>query len=215
MRRKKIKPYTEEDIAYIRKWYGRKSAAQIAKHIKHSLRGVQWKVRELGLNQPRTDLWTEEQVSLLRRLYGTMLMPEIARRVGKSAKSIAQKSMKLGLTHQEAIKTYENEKGRRVILREGCKTYWSPQMISTLRRLFPVTQNSEVAQMCGVSDSVMSRKARELGLKKNPDYVKEYTRNALRQAHLLNKVHGNKGQWQHRTSGRGLGFMAKYIKKDN
>lgn len=45
--------------------------------------------------------------------------------------------------------------------------FWSPDMISTIRRYFATTFNDELAGILGVSPRTMLRKARELGLQKD------------------------------------------------
>lgn len=49
--------------------------------------------------------------------------------------------------------------------------YWTPNMISILKRHYPNLPNSEVCEMIGVSESTMYRKVKELGLKKSEEYV--------------------------------------------
>lgn len=66
-------------------------------------------------------------------------------------------------------------KGRRLVIRENCITriYWSPNMLSELKRYFPTSPNKEVAELLGVSERTMQRKAKELGLTKNKRYISE------------------------------------------
>lgn len=49
--------------------------------------------------------------------------------------------------------------------------YWTPNMISILKRHYPNSPNSEVCEMLGVSERTMNRKARELGLSKTQEYI--------------------------------------------
>lgn len=48
---------------------------------------------------------------------------------------------------------------------------WSPQMLSDLRRFFPTTLNQELAEILGVSPRTLIRKARQLGLQKDPTWL--------------------------------------------
>ena len=66
-------------------------------------------------------------------------------------------------------------KGRRLVIRENriTRIYWSPNMLSELKRYFPNSPNKEVAELLGVSESTMIRKARELGLVKEKRYIRE------------------------------------------
>ena len=49
--------------------------------------------------------------------------------------------------------------------------YWTPNMLSILKRHFPNSPNSEVCEMLGVSERTMVKKARELGLYKSQEYI--------------------------------------------
>lgn len=51
------------------------------------------------------------------------------------------------------------------------RIYWNGNMLSILKRHFPYTRNEEVASMLGVSPRTVTRKARELGLEKDPDFL--------------------------------------------
>lgn len=50
--------------------------------------------------------------------------------------------------------------------------YWDGNMLSMLKKHFPTTLNEEMAEMLGVSQRTMIRKARELGLKKDKGWLK-------------------------------------------
>ena len=49
--------------------------------------------------------------------------------------------------------------------------YWTPNMLSILKRHFPNSPNSEVCEMLGIPERTMVRKARELGLYKSQEYI--------------------------------------------
>ena len=63
--------------------------------------------------------------------------------------------------------------GRWVVLygRGRGKVYWTPDMISIVRKYYHTNSNKEIGEMIGVSKTLVHRKARELGMKKNPDYL--------------------------------------------
>ena len=73
---------------------------------------------------------------------------------------------------------------------------WSRQMLDDLRSMYPNTFNYELAHILGVSSRTMIRKARELGLKKDREWLRGVYRENMKVAHILNKVHGNKGQFK-------------------
>lgn len=51
------------------------------------------------------------------------------------------------------------------------RIYWTGQMLSDLRAFFATTKNEELAGMLGVSPRTVVRKARELGLEKDADWL--------------------------------------------
>lgn len=53
------------------------------------------------------------------------------------------------------------------------RIYWSTAMLDYLRRHFPTTKNDELAGCLGVSHRTMIRKARELGLQKDPVWLQQ------------------------------------------
>lgn len=53
------------------------------------------------------------------------------------------------------------------------RKYWSPSMLSDLRRLYPVTKNEELASLFGISLRTLNRKAAELGLKKDAEWMRK------------------------------------------
>lgn len=73
------------------------------------------------------------------------------------------------------------------------RIHWTAQMLSDLRRFFPVMKNQDVADICGVSQRTMIRKARELGLEKNQQWLHSVWDDHRRMAHLANKAKGYPG----------------------
>ena len=65
--------------------------------------------------------------------------------------------------------------GNRLIIRKDgiSRIYWSGNMISELKRHFPTTKNTELADYFGVSPRTINRKAAELGLIKSKQYISE------------------------------------------
>lgn len=84
----------------------------------------------------------------------------------------------------------------RIMQHEGYSTriFWNKDMLDTLKTHFPTTKNSELAEMLGVSQSTMQRKASELGLKKDKEFVSRVWEENRRLAHLVTKIKGNSGQ---------------------
>lgn len=80
--------------------------------------------------------------------------------------------------------------GRRITL------HWSTAMIDTMRRLFPTTKNEELAGILGVSERTLTRKARELGLAKDPEWLTAVWNERRILAHVAAKRKGYPGHIQ-------------------
>jgi hypothetical protein len=76
------------------------------------------------------------------------------------------------------------------------KINWTPDMLSALIGRFPVTYNKELAKELHVSWRSLVRKARELGLEKEPEFLEkrrdDITMMAVK-AHMPNANKGRKG----------------------
>ena len=70
---------------------------------------------------------------------------------------------------------YYNEKVGRIVEHNHYATriFWNTQMLDYLRRHFSTTLNEDLADYLGVSLRTMIRKARELGLRKDPRWLSE------------------------------------------
>ena len=72
---------------------------------------------------------------------------------------------------------FRSERDGRIRVRDGrsgCpKLFWDGNMISILRRYYPNTNNHEVADMIGVSSYTLTKKARELGIAKDREYLRK------------------------------------------
>lgn len=73
------------------------------------------------------------------------------------------------------------------------RIYWSTSMLDYLRRHYPTTLNEELAGCLGVSQRTMIRKARELGLEKDPEWLSEVWEERRKMAHIIAKKKGYPG----------------------
>ena len=91
--------------------------------------------------------------------------------------------------------TYDLETGR-AWRRTGRsrRIEWTSQMLSDLRRLFARTKNEELAGILGVGVRTMVRKARELGLEKDGEWLSGMWRDHARMAHMMSRALGYPGR---------------------
>lgn len=91
--------------------------------------------------------------------------------------------------------TYFNPKVGRIVVHKGYSTriYWSTDMLDYLRRHFATTLNEELAGCLGVSQRTMIRKARELGLQKDPTWLQQVWDERRIMAHIISRKKGYPG----------------------
>lgn len=110
------------------------------------------------------------------------------------------------------LKREEYERNRKVpdgikIGKDGIKTikngwstriYWDGNMLSIMKRYFPKTLNEEILELLGgqVSMRTMLRKAREMGLQKDPDWLKGVWEERRLIAHVESKKKGYPGAFK-------------------
>lgn len=76
------------------------------------------------------------------------------------------------------------------------RIFWSKQMLDDLKRLYATTKNEDLVDILGVSQRTVIRKARELGLQKDPEWQHGNTMRHLKMMQLENKVHGIKSPFK-------------------
>lgn len=76
------------------------------------------------------------------------------------------------------------------------RIYWSTAMLDYLRRHYPTTLNEELAGCIGVSQRTMIRKARELGLKKDSQWLSHIWEERRRLANIISKSKGYPGRFK-------------------
>lgn len=91
--------------------------------------------------------------------------------------------------------TYDRDTGKLWLRKgRGRSLVWTSQMLSDLRRLFARTKNEELAGILGVGVSTMVRKARELGLEKDGEWLSGMWRDHVRMAHMMSRALGYPGR---------------------
>ncbi len=92
-------------------------------------------------------------------------------------------------------KNFFHPKLQRIVTRDHYATriFWSRQMIDLLKTHFPTTLNEEMAGLLGVSVRTMLRKARELGLEKDRQWLTAIWDERCLMAHVSSKRLGYPG----------------------
>ena len=78
----------------------------------------------------------------------------------------------------------------RVVVNNGVKYsyYWSEAMLKDLKRLYPRTRNADLKIIFNMGERSIVRKARELGLEKDPEWMHALQIKAARYSGMLNKI---------------------------
>lgn len=184
--------WTLEEEQYLVDHFQERTLEWIAKHMSRTKGSIQRRAYDLKLKKAKRI--TPEMKEKILFLYNTMPTTALAEKFNTTPVTIyniVNKSGKKDYTRRLRI----DEHGRKLMTRPegGLTFFWSPQMIDDLKRLFPRTANDDVAEYFNVSQSTIYRKARQLGLKKDPEYLRERDKRAIRSMHFKNKIHRNSG----------------------
>jgi hypothetical protein len=95
-------------------------------------------------------------------------------------------------------RVYYDAKTGRTMEHRGYSTriFWSRQMIDDFRRDYPTTLNEELAGYFGVSVRTVVRKARELGLRKDSEWLAAIYDERRQLAHVRSKAMGYPGTFK-------------------
>ena len=78
----------------------------------------------------------------------------------------------------------------------GNRIFWNPNMIALLKEKYPTMLNEELTELLGVSLRTMIRKARELGIEKNKDWLIKIWNERRHWAHIEAKKKGYPGSFK-------------------
>lgn len=98
--------------------------------------------------------WTWKEIDFLRTNYSKMTNAELARKLGRTYGAVITRAYRMGLKKKNGNKLIE----------------WTPQKLKLLTDFFPIMFNDALAKWLGVSIRTVTRKAKELGLKKRDDF---------------------------------------------
>ena len=92
-------------------------------------------------------------------------------------------------------RTFFHQKLGRIVTHDHYSTsiFWNKDMLDYLRQHFPTSLNEELAGCLGVSVRTLIRKARELGLSKNPRWLKAVWDERRKWAHIEARRKGYPG----------------------
>ena len=81
--------------------------------------------------------------------------------------------------------TYDRDTGKLWLRKgRGRSLVWTSQMLSDMRRLFPTTRNDELAGVLGLAVRTVVRKAREMGLEKDKEWLRTIWKTNIRMGQI-------------------------------
>jgi len=101
-----MRPWTEEDDAHLRRYYGVKTRRQLAATLGRTVDAVGMRAGLLGLTNDRRNIsqarrWTAQEDLLLRKLYGSMTITRIAEKMERTPASISGRVQQLGIRKRD------------------------------------------------------------------------------------------------------------------
>lgn len=95
-------------------------------------------------------------------------------------------------------RTFYSSKHGRIVTRDHYSTriFWSKDMLDYLKANYATTLNEELGGCLGVSPRTVIRKARELGLSKDKEWLRKIWDERRMIAHIVSKTKGYPGSFQ-------------------
>lgn len=166
----KTGPWTDEDVAKLKKYLGRSSLDVVSKVLGRTQEDIEQVLEELAQEQ-KDSPWTQEEIGEFKRLYGTRTDDALALIFGRPAEAICQQAEILRLAKDKAF--LRRVRGKTESTR---MPRWRPDELKLLEELYPTHSNLEIAQTLNRSVKSVVSKAHHLGIKKDPARLREMGR---------------------------------------
>ncbi|MBX3634718.1 MAG: HNH endonuclease [Rubrivivax sp.] len=138
----------------------------------------------MGRARNRYQRWAAWELEFLRRTYRDYFTEAIAIVLGRDVAPVRQKALDLGLRKGLDVRA---EMGRITARR-----VWSPQDDERLRQLHPHMLNRDVAAQLGRTVPQVERRAKQLGLRKEPGFMSRVAQAELEERRARGKAQGFK-----------------------
>lgn len=202
--------WTAEEEKFLIEHFATKTYCWIAKKLKRTSIAIKSRARRLNLKKSRR--LTKAEAETIRDLYNSMPTVELAAKCGVSKATVFNIVRKYGV-QDRPNRIRINRYGVKCTCYKGkISVFWSPQMIADLKRMYPSNSNIETAEYFNLSKTTILRKVKELGLKKDPEYLAKRDRDALLAAHAHNRKYGNSGMIK---KGEHRGLNTEFKKQKN
>lgn len=167
--RQRSGPWSAEETERLKEYIGASSTDVIARIFGRHPREVNEHIEALDAKL-RTGDWTRDEVQRLRQLYGRRMDQDLARILGRPIEEIQEKAIEYALRKDKAfVRKLEGTSATRM-------PRWTEQELQVLREVYPLRPNLEIAHQLKRSVKSVVSKAYHLGLKKDPERLREMGR---------------------------------------
>ena len=162
-------PWSVREIGELKKYLGGTTLEVLSRIVSRSVEDLERKIEELR-SRTGGGRWTQEEIAEFKRLYGTRTDQDLALIFERSVDAIRRLATRLCLAKDKAFL-------KKIVGPSASKMpRWNSGEVEKLVVLYPVAPNLEIAQKLNRSVKSVVSKAHNLGLKKEPDRLREMGR---------------------------------------
>ncbi|MDP6740305.1 MAG: hypothetical protein QF404_09885 [Planctomycetota bacterium] len=166
----RVGPWSAAEIQELKRYLGATDVDTVALVLARPREEVQAQIVELA-RVKTSGPWARDDIAEFKRIYGTRSDEDLTLIFGRSLVEVGALATKLHLAKDKAfLRTRQVERGVTKMPR------WKPSELDILRELYPVRPNLEIAEHLNRSVKSVVSKAHNLGLRKNPDRLREMGR---------------------------------------
>lgn len=162
-------PWTANEVQKLKEYLGVTTPEVIARLMGRPLEEVQGHITNLGRIQADEE-WTRDEVMQFKKIYGTRTDEDLTRIFGRPQAEIERLAKEYALAKDKAfLRRLKGDVATKM-------PRWTKEELEQLRELYPTRPNLDVAKALGRSVKSVVSKAHNLGLKKNPERLRQMGR---------------------------------------
>ncbi|MEZ6003321.1 MAG: hypothetical protein R3F33_03945 [Planctomycetota bacterium] len=163
-------PWSDDEVEQLRAYLGASSMDALCRVMGRSQIDIENKLVELALTKTEGE-WSQEDVARFKRLYGTRRDEDLAIIFARRLDDVQGLADKLCIAKDKAFLRRQSKK-------EGATRMprWGSQDLELLKELYPAHSNLDIARRLQRSVKSVVSKAHNLGLRKDPERLKEMGR---------------------------------------
>lgn len=162
-------PWTANEVQRLKEYLGVTAPEVIARLMGRPIDEVQEHITGLGRITDDSE-WTRDEIFQFKRIYGTRTDDDLTRIFGRPQVEIERLAKEYALAKDKAfLRRLKGDVATRM-------PRWTQAELDQLREIYPTEPNLEVAKALGRSVKSVVSKAHNLGLKKNPERLRQMGR---------------------------------------